>query len=363
MRRLLLLMVVCVSSTVGANTIQSRVISDQLNRPWSVAFLPNNHFLVTERGGTLRIVDQSGRVSTPIKGLPKIAAVGQGGLLDVILHPDFKYNNVIYLSYVAGSAVRGYSTEVLRATLDQQAGRLNNVNTIFIASPKTKGGRHFGSRLLFDNNGYLYISLGDRGVDSQSQDLTNHHGSIIRLHDNGDVPQDNPWANKKALAAGIKPEIFSYGHRNIQGLALHPSTGQVWAHEHGPQGGDELNHIVAGKNYGWPIITYGVNYGTGTKIGEGTKKQGLEQPEYYWDPSIAPSGLAYYNNAWFIGALKFQLLAKLTSIDGKWAEERFLERKFGRIRDVKVGLDSNNKPRLYLLTDAKKGRLIQLSLN
>ncbi len=330
------------------------IITNQLDRPWSLALLPDGGYLVTEKTGQLRRVNAQGQLSEPIAGLPEVSVVGQGGLLDVILHPNFSSNQWLYISFVSGSAVKGYSTEVVRATLKDN--QLTDVIPLFVALPKTKGGRHFGSRLVFDNDGYLYIGLGDRGVKEQSQQLQNHHGSIIRLHDDGRIPQDNPFVNTK----NALPEIFSYGHRNIQGLALHPITGEVWAHEHGPQGGDELNKISVGKNYGWPVITYGVNYGIGTKIGEGTHKQGMQQPSHYWTPSIAPSGLAFYQNktetAWLVGALKFQLLAMLTpSPENDFSEQRYFEGQFGRIRDVRTHGDT-----IYLLTDSGQGKLIKI---
>jgi glucose/arabinose dehydrogenase len=351
-----LFLFVCSSHSYATNTTVS-VITDALDRPWSFAFLPNGNFLVTEKIGQLRIVTPQGHVSSPITGLPAISVVGQGGLLDVALHPEFEKNHWVYLSYVAGSAVKGYSTEVLRGKLQGQ--QLTEVQVLFSALPKTKGGRHFGSRLLFTKNNnatephYLLISLGDRGVASQAQDLSNHHGSVVRLHDDGSIPKNNPFLT----TLNAQPEIFSYGHRNVQGLAMHAQTGEVWAHEHGPQGGDELNHIVAGKNYGWPTITYGVNYGTGTKIGEGTHKQGMEQPKYYWDPSIAPSGLAFYNNQWLVGALKYQLLAILTPTEKSFIETRYGENQLGRIRDVKV-----KGQVIYLLTDSTKGKLLTLDI-
>lgn len=341
------------------------VITEQLDRPWSLAFLPNGDFLVTEKTGQLRRISPDGTLSPPIKGLPDIAAVGQGGLLDVALHPHFEVNHWVYLSFVAGNSVKGYSTEVIRGKL--QNNQLTNIESLFVALPKTKGGRHFGGRLLLaeqllaeqassntiNSNTYLYISLGDRGVKPLAQQLSSHHGSLIRLLDNGDIPADNPFIT----TPNARPEIFSYGHRNIQGLALHPKTREVWLHEHGPQGGDELNHALIGKNYGWPVITYGVNYGIATKIGEGTHKAGMEQPQYYWDPSIAPSGLAFYNNQWFVGALKYQLLAVLSPSAQGYSEARYFEQQFGRIRDVRV-----NGNKLYLLTDSSQGKLIQLTL-
>lgn len=350
-----LFLFVC-SSHSYANNINVSIITDQLDHPWSLAFLPDGNFLVTEKTCQLRIVSPQGNVSTPITGLPIISVVGQGGLLDVALHPEFEKNHWIYLSYVAGNPVTGYSTEVVRGKL--QGKQLMDVKTLFVAQPKTKGGRHFGSRLLLTNNNnvgksYLFISLGDRGVAAQAQELNNHHGSLIRLYDDGSIPKDNPFLNIK----NAQPEIFSYGHRNIQGLAMHATTGEIWAHEHGPQGGDELNQIVAGKNYGWPVITYGVNYGIGTKIGEGTHKQGMQQPRFFWSPSIAPSGLAFYQQRWLVGALKFQLLAELTSTQDGFSEQRYLHNQWGRVRDVRVKGDN-----IYLLTDSSKGKLLQLRM-
>jgi glucose/arabinose dehydrogenase len=351
---LCILLTCFLSSGVGANTVDVRTITNQLHYPWSLAFLPDGQFLVTEKTGQLRIVSQQGVVSPPIDGLPAIAVVGQGGLLDVVLHPQFEQNAWVYLSYVAGSAVKGYSTEVIRAELTDH--RLVNHKKIFVALPKTKGGRHFSGRLVFrteKGKPYLYLGLGDRGVRLQAQDTSNHHGSIVRLHDDGAIPNDNPFVNDPQS----RPEIFSYGHRNIQGLALHPDTQALWSHEHGPQGGDEFNRIVAGENYGWPTITYGVNYVIGTRIGEGTHQQGMVQPEYYWVPSIAPSGLAFYQGQWLIGALKYQLLSILTPTPTKsgFTEQRYLENQWGRIRDVKV-----KDQTIYVLTDAAKGKLLQL---
>lgn len=355
------------------------IITDQLERPWSLAFLPDGDFLITERTGQLRRVTPEGDISPPIQGLPPIAVIGQGGLLDVALHPQFVKNRWVYLSFTAGSAVRGYSTEVIRGKL--MDNRLDSVETLFVALPKTKGGRHFGGRLLLHNTDdqqppYLYLSLGDRGVKSLAQQLDNHHGSLIRLHDDGRVPVDNPFVGgANAPSANVRPEIFTYGHRNSQGLAVHPHTNSIWSHEHGPQGGDEINRIDAGHNYGWPVITYGVNYGIATKIGEGTHKAGMVQPHYMWDPSIAPSGLAFYNHQWLVGSLKFQLLSVLTplDIDSKkvvsqdanpqliqhFSENRYFSKQFGRIRDVRIGVGANSD-KLYLLTDSDQGKLIQL---
>ncbi|MEM6999070.1 MAG: PQQ-dependent sugar dehydrogenase [Pseudomonadota bacterium] len=333
-------------------------VANGLQHPWSLEFLPDGRILVTERPGYLRYVE-NGEVSKPIRGLPDIKAFGQGGLLDIALDPDFDKNNTIYLSY-AGPGEDGVSTEVVSATLSGQ--ELTNVKRIFVLQEKTETGYHFGSRLQFDRAGYLYISLGDRGEKERSQALDDHAGSLIRINKDGSIPADNPFVN----TAGAKPEIYTYGNRNMQGMAMHPVTGDIWTIEHGPQGGDELNLMIPGTNYGWPVITYGVNYGIGTKIGEGTEKPGMAQPVHYWVPSIATSGLIFYssdqfpkweNNA-FVGALVAGQLARLTIDDNKViAEERIFKGEFGRIRDVKQGPDGA----IYFVTDETNGKMYKVS--
>jgi glucose/arabinose dehydrogenase len=276
----------------------------------------------------------------------------------VALHPRFKDNGLVYLSYAARGA-DGVGTEVARGRL---AGhRLEDVQVIFRQSPKGSTGRHFGSRLVFNRQGYLFITLGDRGEMERAQRPGDHAGSVIRLHDDGRVPEDNPFIGKP----GWKPEKYTLGNRNQQGAALNPKTGVLWTHEHGPQGGDEVNVIRAGANYGWPVITYGVQYVIGTQIGEGTHKAGMEQPLHKWVPSIAPSGMAFYTGdrfpKWrgnlFVGALKAQLLVRL-ELDGEKVarEERLLEGALGRIRDVRTGPDGF----IYLLTDESRAVLARL---
>ena len=330
-----------------------------LEFPWSLAFLPDGRRLVTERPGRLRLLDSDWTLDPkPVQGLPEIAASGQGGLLDVALHPRFAENGLIYLSYTARGA-GGIGTEVARGRLVDH--RLENVQVIFRQQPKSNGGRHFGSRLVFDRNGLLYITLGDRGEQERAQKTDDLAGKIVRLHDDGRIPKDNPFVKQP----GVRPEIFSLGNRNVQGAALHPATGELWTHEHGPQGGDEVNIIRAGRNYGWPVITYGVEYVIGTKIGEGTHKPGMEQPLHIWVPSIAPSGLAIYQGdrfpRWrgdlFVGALRGQELVRLR-FDGERQvkEERLLNGTLGRIRDVRAGPDGY----LYVLTDAGDGEIVRL---
>jgi glucose/arabinose dehydrogenase len=329
-----------------------------LDHPWSLAFLPGGDMLITERSGRLLRIDGRTYAQRSVHGLPDIAAVGQGGLLDVVLHPDFAANQLIYFSF-AGADDDGFGTEVARARLSGDS--LEAVQVIFRALPKSRGGRHFGSRLLFDTNGQLLITLGERGDQDRAQDIGDHAGSIIRVNDDGSVPEDNPFAS----TPGARPEIYTYGNRNVQGITLDPVSGRIWAHEHGPQGGDEVNILARGKNYGWPVITYGRNYGTGTKIGEGTHKEGMEQPRYQWTPSIAPSGMTFYDGdkfpAWrgnlFVGALKYRLLVRL-ELRGQDIvhEERMLEDMLGRIRDVRTGPEGY----IYLLTDESDGVLARL---
>jgi glucose/arabinose dehydrogenase len=330
-----------------------------LHHPWGLAFLPDGDMLVTERSGNLRLI-RHGRelVAQPIGGVPRVVASGQGGLLDVALHPQYRSNGWLYLSYV-GLTAEGPATHVARARLEGL--QLKDLQVIFRMNRGSTGGRHFGSRLLFDRDGYLYISVGDRGDRPRAQRLHDHAGSVIRLHDDGRIPASNPFVGDDRAAG----EIFSYGHRNPQGMALEPASGVVWLHEHGPQGGDELNRVQAGKNYGWPVITYGVNYGIGTAIGEGSHKAGMVQPVYYWVPSIAPSGMTFYSGDRFpqwrgsilLGSLKFGLLVRLEMEQGEVVrEERYLHGDFGRIRDVRSGPDGL----IYLLTDAYDGRLLRL---
>ena len=362
--RILISLVLFLPFALGAQSFQSegqsfRVVKlvEGLDHPWSLAFLPQGQMLVTERPGRLNLIGRDFK-RVPIEGLPRVFASGQGGLLEIALHPRFAENHLVYLSY-AGPGEGGASTELARAKLE--GNRLLDLRVLFVEEPKTSGGLHFGGRIVFDRAGFLYLTLGERGQMQRAQAPGNHHGSVIRLNDDGSVPKDNPFVGR----AGWKPEKYDLGHRNMQGAALHPQTGALWTHEHGPQGGDEVNIIRPGTNYGWPIITYGANYGTGTKIGEGTKKEGMAQPLYYWVPSIAPSGMAFYSGdrfpRWkgnlFVGALRDEMLVRLV-LDGEKVtkEERLLKGLLGRIRDVRVGPDGF----IYLLTDESRGVLARL---
>ncbi len=363
--RLALLAFVLLPALAATQEIRSeehtfRVVKliEALDHPWSVAFLPDGRMLVTERPGRLRVVSGGKLVPEPIAGLPEVVAQGQGGLFDIVLHPRFAENSLVYFSY-NGRGPGGSGTELARAKLVGQ--RLENVQVLFRQDPKGRSGLHFGGRIVFDRQGFVYLTLGERGEMLRAQKPDDHAGSVIRLHDDGRVPADNPFVGQ----AGFKPEKFDLGHRNQQGAALHPKTGLLWTHEHGPQGGDEVNVIRPGLNHGWPVITYGANYVTGTKIGEGTQKEGMTQPLYYWVPSIAPSGMAFYEGdrfpRWkgdlFVGALKDRMLVRLR-LDGEKVvkEERMLQGVLGRIRDVRVGPDGF----IYLLTDESPGVLARI---
>lgn len=341
-------------------TVKVKTLTTGLEHPWGFAFLPDGGILVTERPGRLRLIDKHGVLDTKaITGLPQIEAGGQGGLLDIILHPLYEKNAWLYFSYVASNKGRR-GTEVARARLDRN--HLKDLQIIFRMEKKSHSKRHFGSRLLFDDQGYLYITLGDRGNKKKAQEISNHVGTVVRLHDDGSVPVDNPFRNH----SNAKAEIYTFGHRNVQGIAQNPWTKAIWTHEHGPQGGDEINVLRPGVNYGWPVITYGVSYGLGFQIGEGTEKKGMAQPIYYWVPkSIAPSSMVFYNGNkfpnWrgdlFLGALRDQMLVRM-EIDGEKVthEEHILKGQLGRIRNVKMGPDGY----LYLLVDASNGKLVRL---
>jgi glucose/arabinose dehydrogenase len=331
-------------------------VAGGLEHPWALAFLPDGRMLVTERDGRLRLVEDGRLVDRPIDGVPDVVASGQGGLLDIILHPRFAENGLVYLSY-AGATPQGAATHVLRARLD--GTRLTDGRVILVGDAGSTG-RHFGSRMAFDQAGLLYVSLGERGEMDRAQDLGDLVGKIARIMDDGAVPPDNPFVGR----AGARPEIYCYGMRNPQGMALNPWTGAVWEQEHGPRGGDEVNILRAGANYGWPVITHGVDY-TFLPIGEGKEKAGLEQPLHAWVPSIAPSGMAFYDGdafpSWrgslFVGALKDELLVRL-ELDGDRVvgEERLLEGEIGRIRDVRVGPDGF----IYLINDERRAGIYRL---
>lgn len=336
------------------------LLVDELDHPWGLAFLPDGRMLVTERSGQMRIIEKVGKgyaAGSPLEGLPDIATGSQGGLLDVEVHDGW-----IYFAYSEpGSIPFTNSTAVARARLDKD--RITDLKVVFSQLPKYLSRAHFGARLVFAPDGSLFITLGDRfRPRDKAQTLDNHLGKIVRIMPDGSIPDDNPYVGQKDAL----PEIWSIGHRNSQGAALHPETDILWMHEHGPKGGDEINIPQAGKNYGWPVITYGEEY-SGGKIGEGTHQEGLEQPLYLWVPSIAPSGMAFYTGddfpQWqgdlFIGSLKFSQLVRL-ELDGNKVigEERLFEQEMGeRVRDVVQGPDK----KLYLLTDEDNGKLYRIN--
>jgi glucose/arabinose dehydrogenase len=362
---LITLVAVTAVTAIAQDVVQSEdhrfavvTVADGLSHPWGLAFLPGGDLLVTERPGRLRLVRDGRLVERPIEGVPQVNSLRQGGLLDVALHPDFATNALVYLSY-AGDGEGGANTEVARGRL--AGDRIEDLEVIFRARPKTSGSLHYGSRLLFASDGTLFITLGERysGMD-QAQDPSNHLGTVVRLNDDGTIPADNPFAD----ADGGAPEVYTYGHRNVQGIAMRPSDGAVWIHEHGPKGGDEINILGPGANYGWPAITYGVDY-SGDIISDKTHAPGMEQPVLHWTPSIAPCGMAFYDAeafpAWrgdlFVGALKFTHLRRLV-LDGDTVvhQEEMLRDRARRIRDVRVGPDGL----VYLLTDHGDGEILRL---
>lgn len=355
---------------VGAQTVRPEVVASGLQNPWAVAFLPEGRYLVTERPGRMRVIEANGKVGAALAGVPTVAAGGQGGLLDLLLDADFARNHTLFFCF-SEPGQTGNSTALARARLSDDRTRLEEVKVIFSQKPKAASSLHFGCRVVQSQHdgkadSMLFLTLGERFVrKDDAQKLDNHLGKIVRIHKDGRVPADNPFVGR----AGALPEIWSYGHRNVQGATLAPD-GTLWTHEHGPQGGDEINLIQPGGNYGWPVITYGENYGGGP-IGAGiTAKQGMEHPLHYWVPSIAPSGMAFlsserYGHAWvgnlFVGSLKFGYLDRIelsAPFKGTVVREHKLLADLGeRIRDVRQGPDGL----LYVLTDNARGQLIRLA--
>ncbi len=344
-----------------------------LYKPWGFDFLPSaslansrsgssRQVILTEKNGRVSLLNLKTRRKKSLGMIEEVEEVGQGGLMDVLVHPKFSSGKpYIYFSLTAANKKgRGYATLLLR--YEFKGGALTGKRVLFWGRPFSTSGRHFGSRLRIDKNGFLYLSLGERGNRPQSQDLKTHYGKVIRLYDDGRVPEDNPFIGENAL-----PEIFTYGHRNPQGMALHPKTGEIWVSEHGARGGDEINVLHSGDNYGWPIISYGRHY-IGTKIGEGTAKPGLEQPVFYWDPSIAPGGMSFYSGTmfpkWqsslFVASLKFGLLSRLELNNEKVInEERIFRNNFGRIRDVKESPSGS----IMFITDERDGGFYEITLS
>jgi len=353
--------VVASGPAFAQSSVQPETVASGLSYPWAVAFLPDGGYLVTERNGILKHVSASGEQEV-VEGVPEVFAQGQGGLLDVVLSPDFETDNTVYLTFSQGSP-EGAGTSLFRATLADAGDAgfvLSEGETIFRGNNKAYGGRHFGSRLAFAPDGNLFMTLGDRGDGPRSQVTDDHTGSVLRLAPDGTPAPGNPFLGQ----AGYKPEIWSIGHRNPQSAAINPATGILWTVEHGARGGDEINIPEAGKNYGWPVISYGRHY-SGGKIGEGTEKAGMEQPIHYWDPSIAPSGMAFVTSDKYpdwqgnllVGALRGQHVARLElNGDEIVGEDKLLTGLGERIRDVRQGPDGY----LYVLTDSADGSLIRL---
>ena len=342
-------------------TIKIETIASDLVHPWGMTMLPNGKILITERGGTLKLINPENRKVQKVLGAPRVRANGQGGLLDIAADPDFENNKTVFLTF-SDASTRGVTGTAVASAIftESPRPRLSNIKTIYSMQKKTAGGRHFGSRIVFAKDGTIFITTGDRGDRPRAQDPFDAAGKVLRINKDGSIPQDNPFADGKSAL----PQIWSLGHRNPQGATLDKNTGQLWTLSHGARGGDEINTPKAGKNYGWPIISYGVHY-SGGKIGKGTSAEGLEQPIYYWDPSIAPSGLDFYSGdlipEWkgnlFAGALKDQLLSRLEIKHGKVIhEEQILEGEYGRIRDIRSFADGA----LWLLTDDSEGMLLRI---
>jgi aldose sugar dehydrogenase len=328
-----------------------------LASPWSLAFLPNGDMLVTEKVGRLRVVRNGTLDPQPISGVPQVLAMGQGGLLEVMPHPQFAENKFVYLTY-SKTGERGNTTALARGRLEGNA--LVDLRDIFVADAWSQGPIHFGSKLAFGRDGTLYMTVGERNDRTRAQETTHHAGKVLRLRDDGSVPMDNPFVGK----AGFRPEIYSYGHRNLQGLAFHPETGVLWETEHGPQGGDELNIIQAGKNYGWPVVTFGREY-SGEIITNQPWREGMEQPVTIWVPSIGLSGMVFYSGerfpAWkgnlFVGGLAGQVLQRVVfAPGGPIGRESLLADLKQRVRDVRQGPDGL----LYVVTDANPGAILRI---
>lgn len=347
--------------TAPQSDVMVETVAEGLIHPWAIAFLPDGRMLVTERPGRMRLVNMEGQVTAPLEGVPKVFAQGQGGLLDVALAPDFQSSGTIYFSYAEPREGGRNGTTVARARLVEgdDRPRLEDVQIIFRQQPSYRADVHFGSRIVVAPDGKLFITLGERFQMQYAQDLSRHWGKVVRINPDGSVPEDNPFVGRE----GARPEIWSYGHRNPQAAGLHPETGELWIVDHGPRGGDEVNVVRKGLNYGWPVINYGRHY-SGQDIPE--KREGMEQPLYYWDPSIAPSGMTFYTAdrapQWrgnlFVGALAGRHLARLV-LDGEevTAEEQLLKDLNERIRDVRQGPDGA----IYVATDSPNGRILRVT--
>lgn len=334
----------------------TQTIISEIDVPWGMDWLPNGDMLITERSGDMWLYSDGTLADEPIAGVPEVWAQSQGGLLDVNVHPNYEQNGWIYITYSSpeGSGA-GANTALMRAKLNDDHTELTNKEVLYKAEPNTERGQHFGSRIVFDNNGHVFFGIGDRGArDVNPQDITRDAGKIYRLNEDGSIPEDNPFVGED----GAKEAVFAYGIRNPQGMDLHPETGQLWEHEHGPRGGDEINIIESGNNYGWPEISFGINY-DGTSFTDDTAKAGMEQPEWYWDPSIAPSGMTFVTSDKFpefqgdilVGSLKFGYVMHVDVEDGEVVGEQKVFEDVGRVRDVRQGPDGN----IYIATETENG--------
>ena len=342
--------------SMAATQVQSEILAEGLTHPWSMAFLPDGTMVITERSGGIRRYSESDGLSAPLNGVPDVVAQNQGGMLGIAVDPEFSKNNTLYFCF-SRAGEGGSSSSVAKAELTNTG--LKDVEVIFVSTPLVDNGFHFGCRLGFDQQQHLYVTLGDRyKYMKEAQNTDNHFGKIVRINKDGSAVASNPFVKGKA------PEVFTYGHRNVQGLAMHPETGEMWAMEHGPKGGDEVNLLASGNNYGWPVITYGIDY-NGDIISDKTAQAGMEQPVLYWDPSIAPSGMAFYSGDKFpewqgdllVGSLKFRHLRHVKMNDGKPGKQtELLKGLESRVRDVKVGPDGY----VYILTDAPNGKLVRV---
>lgn len=350
------------SGPVVSNELTFRVdtVLSDINVPWGLAFLPNGDLLFTDRDGELRLVQDGKLHPDPIGGMPAVLAKGQGGLLDIALHPQYAENGWIYFTYSApaapGEAGSGANTALMRARIANH--HLTDDSLLFKASPNYGAAHHYGGRIAFDRQGYLYLSIGDRGGQEEAQSLMTYRGKVLRFHDDGRIPADNPYAGRP----DARPEIFSYGHRNPQGMALHPASGEIWTHEHGPKGGDEVNIVRAGHNYGWPLITFGVNY-DGSIITQDTARPGMDQPVTYWVPSIAPCGMDFVTSERYgdwqgdllVGSLKFRQLWRCAVEGDRITAREVVLDQIGRVRAVKQGPDGY----LYIATEGP-GMILRL---
>lgn len=342
----------------NADKYKYQVVVDKLSNPWGFTFLPDGSMLITEKKGEL-IYFKNG-IKKKVSGVPPTQEYGQGGLMDIELHPDFEKNNFIYFTYAASHGKgQGWNTALMRATFKN--GRLDNQKILYKASPNSRRGQHFGSRIAFDRKGYLYFTVGDRGNrDMNPQDITRDCGKVYRLNDDGTIPDDNPFVNK----ANAKKAIYSYGHRNPQGMEINPFTGDIWTHEHGPRGGDEINIIQKGKNYGWPKASFGINY-SGTSFTDKTSIPGMEDPMHHWTPSIAPSGMAFVNSnrygsmkgSLLVGSLKFQYISICTLKNNKVIKEEKILEGIGRVRSIEQGPDG------YIYIGVEGVGIVKLLLN